>query len=76
MVREVTLPEMLDVRERRAARQRELLGQYHAPLISFTMNIPGPVKDSPLIRRGFRTGLALLEERLGQIGRASCRERV
>ena len=51
MVREVTLPEMLDVRERRAARQRELLGQYHAPLISFTMNIPGPVKDSPQIGR-------------------------
>lgn len=68
MVREVTLPEMLDVRERRAARQRELLGQYHAPLISFTMNIPGPVKDSPLIRRGFWAGLALLEERLGRAG--------
>ena len=57
----VSLPEMLDARERRANRQRELLGEYRKPLISFTMNIAGPVKDSPLIRRGFDMGLRDLE---------------
>lgn len=51
-------------REDRARRQRELLGRFSCPLICFTMNIPGPVKDSPLIRRSFRWGLARLEEQL------------
>ena len=58
----VSLPEMLDARERRANRQRELLGEYRKPLISFTMNIAGPIKDSPLIRRGFDMGLRDLEQ--------------
>lgn len=55
---------MLLARERRALRQQTLLERYGLPLICFTMNIPGPVKDSPLIRRSFRWGLAQLEERL------------
>lgn len=53
----VSLPEMLDARERRANRQRELLGKFQKPMVSFTMNIAGPIKDSPLIRRGFDIGL-------------------
>ena len=64
MEREVTLMEMLDMRESRAKRQQELLAQYSAVLISFSMNIAGPVKNSPLIRRGFREGLFRLEEGL------------
>ena len=71
MDREVALPEMLDARERRAARQRELLAMYRLPLVSFTMNIPGPVKNGPLIRRGFRLGRRLLLEQLGRMG-AEC----
>lgn len=64
MEREVTLLEVLEARERRAARQRELLARYGAPLISFTMNIAGPVKDSPLIRRAFDFGCAELRRSL------------
>lgn len=59
---EVSLLEMLDARERRVQHQQELLAQYHKPLISFTMNICGPVKDSPLIRRGFERGRQLLRQ--------------
>ena len=59
---EVTLYQMLAAREERAVRQQELLERFGKPIISFTMNIPGPVKDSPLIRRSFRWGLARLEE--------------
>lgn len=66
MDRPVALTEMLDARERRARRQRELLDRYRLPLISFTMNIAGPVKNGLLIRRGFRLGRALL---LGQLER-------
>ena len=58
----VSLPEMLDARERRANRQRELLEKFQKPLVSFTMNIAGPIKDSPLIRRGFDIGLEDLEQ--------------
>ena len=60
----VSLPEMLDARERRAFRQRELLQEYRRPLVCFTMNIAGPIKDTPLIRRGFDRGLQDLKELL------------
>ena len=58
---EVTLPEMLDARERRADIQDEMLKRHAAPLICFTMNIAGPIKNSPLILHAFRTGMQELE---------------
>ena len=61
---EVTLAQMLEARERRAFRQFQLSREFGKPIISFSMNIPGPVKDSPLIRRGFRAGCEALEHRL------------
>ena len=67
-MREVTLQEILDARDRRAEAQRRLLKQLARPLISFTMNIPGPVKDSPMIRRAFDEGLRMLDDALGEAG--------
>ena len=64
---EVSLHDILNAREARAIRQQELLRQYGCPLICFTMNIAGPVKCSPLILRGFREGLALLDGKLSQV---------
>lgn len=61
---EVTLTEILDARERRAARQQELLNEYGKTMLCFTMNIAGPEKNSPLIRRGFLLGRRLLEQQL------------
>ncbi len=58
---EVTLQNILLAREQRAAKQKEFLAKYHCPLVSFTMNIAGPVKTSPLIERGFRAGVKKLE---------------
>ena len=52
---------MLLARDRRASRQAALLSRYGRPVISFTMNIAGPVKNSPLIRYAFRSGLRQLE---------------
>lgn len=60
----VTLTEMLEARERRAFRQRELFKRYPFPMICFTMNIAGPVKDTPLIRQGFALGKRYLKEHL------------
>lgn len=37
----VTLEQLLDVREQRAARQRMCICKHGVPLISFTVNMPG-----------------------------------
>ena len=51
----VELPQILEARDRRAQRQKELLEQYRLP-----------VKNSPSIRRGFRLGREIM---LGQLAR-------
>jgi len=61
----VTLEQILSAREARAQRQQALQRRFRCPIISFTMNIPGPTKDSPLIRFAFRAALRRLHEQLG-----------
>lgn len=56
MEREVTLAEVLAAREVRVGWQNYLRKRYGSTVISFTLNIAGPVKDSPLSRRVFREG--------------------
>ena len=62
----VTLEEILRARDTRAASQRRLLNAYHLPLVSFTMNIAGPVKCSPWRELPFDAGLKELQAVLGQ----------
>ncbi len=64
---EITLSQMLSRREMRAGSQQKFLAQYHSPLISFTMNIPGPVKTNESIRRAFDIGQILLLEGLARL---------
>ena len=64
MEREVLLSEILDARDRRVQRQQELHALYTLPLVSFTMNIAGPVKNNALIRRAFQEGRERLEDSL------------
>ena len=76
--RAVALGEMLDARERRAAAQREMIERHGLPLVSFTLNVPGPVKDSALLRRAFDEGLrqigaVLLAEQIETVQRAETR---
>lgn len=61
----VTLDEVLCARDTRVSSQRRLLGQYGCPVVSFTMNIPGPVKKTPLAELAFDRGLKALEQALG-----------
>ncbi len=61
---EVTLQDILDARENRAAKQRALLEKYQKPLICFTMNIPGPTKLDRDIAIGFAVGNWLLQRAL------------
>lgn len=60
----MTLFDILAARERRAERQKKLLSEYGSTLVSFTMNIAGPVKSTPLIERAFAYGLSALRARL------------
>lgn len=60
----VSLAEILDAREARARRQEELLAAYQKPIVSFTMNIPGPVKLDRDVAIGFFVGCRLLRDSL------------
>lgn len=62
----ISLDDILLAREQRAQLQQMLLARWHCPLICFTMNIAGPEKTSPLILRGFHTGLRALEAALSE----------
>ena len=63
---EVTITDMMYCRDRRVQIQNEFIEKYQNPVISFCMNIPGPIKNTPLIRKGFGSGkealLASLEK--------------
>ena len=65
--KEINLQQMLARREARAREQELLRVKYHGTLISFTMNIPGPIKTNELIRKAFNTGKNLLLGRLHDI---------
>lgn len=69
-LQEATLDQVLAARDRRASRQEELLREYSLPLVSFSMNIAGPVKNSPLIRRAFKLGQQMLAGRLELLGKS------
>ena len=66
--KKITLEEMLDARECRAARQTELLARYRVPLISFGLNIAGPVKVFPLAVQSYAEGCEQIEIRLKSYG--------
>lgn len=68
MEREVTLLEMLQAREARAMAQQAIMEELGLPVISFCLNIAGPVKNGPVLRRAFRTGLEALEDALAGAG--------
>ena len=54
------LSDVLESRERRVFLQSELTGKFHTPVISFTLNIPGPVKVLPLVPEAFFNGISLI----------------
>ncbi|MBQ7196338.1 MAG: citrate lyase holo-[Synergistaceae bacterium] len=64
---EVILSQMLARREARAMEQKKFLENFNAPLISFSMNIPGPIKTNEKIRVAFDVGKNLIFESLAKI---------
>lgn len=63
-MREITLQEVLDAREARAAAQRQLLDRYRHPLLCLTMNIAGPLKRWGTVDLVFRAAETELDRRL------------
>ena len=64
----VNLSQMLARREARCLEQQEFLQVHHCPLISFTMNIPGPIKTNSLILKAFILGRDMLLSQLEKSG--------
>ena len=58
------LKDVLEGKEARANRRNELIARSNKPVISLTMNMPGSVKDSPIIRQIFKQGISKIEEQL------------
>ncbi len=63
----ISLPQMLDARERRVARQKEMLNGANC-LVSFTLNMPGEIKRFPLAEKFFARGLSRLKRSLAREG--------
>lgn len=61
---EITLEQLLQSRDDRAAFQKTLVDAYGFPLVSFTVNMPGAVKDRPQTGIIFRAGVHAIRERL------------
>lgn len=61
---EVTLEQLLDAREQRAARQRMHICKFGVPLVSFTVNMPGTYKKTSESCIIFREGCAALKKKL------------
>ena len=53
----VILTDMLECRERRARKQDEYREKYHTTIISFCMNISGPIKTNEDITKVFHSGV-------------------
>ncbi|MGE5630135.1 MAG: citrate lyase holo-[acyl-carrier protein] synthase [Caulobacteraceae bacterium] len=61
-----SLEDILAARENREKRRISLIKEYDIPVISFTLNIPGAVKDKPLYRKVFEKGIEVVRLVLGE----------
>ena len=67
----VTLDAVLGARESRAERQNELRGKHLCAVVSYTLNIAGPVKRFPLGDRCFYEGKKEIEKQFARLAPAS-----
>ena len=67
-MKQVSVTDMMNARERRQAIQNEMLQRHGLPLCCLTLNIPGPVKTGPWIENVFDEGARFLVASLGRYG--------
>lgn len=65
---EKILVDILEARESRRDKQIELIDKYNKSLVSFTLNIPGKIKDSPSYREIHREGMISIINSLENMG--------
>lgn len=65
---QITLADILAAKEGRYNRQHIFRGKYQASLISITINMPGAVKDAPILRRLRDYAVQEIRKRLNVIG--------
>jgi len=70
----ITLEAMLEAREQRAGRQRGMREAYRCAIVSFTLNIAGPIKRFALADRAFEAGRAEIARQLERYGWAPVAE--
>jgi len=61
---EQTLLNILKSREKRAQYQQHLLNKFRSTIVSYKLNIPGPIKYNSLIKQIFDEGLQLFKSKL------------
>ena len=61
----IELEVLLESRDKRCAFQQQLLKQYKLPLVSFMVNMPGPIKRCPLSEKLHALGCSELKNALG-----------
>ncbi|MBN2658753.1 MAG: citrate lyase holo-[acyl-carrier protein] synthase [Spirochaetales bacterium] len=62
---EVDVSMMADCRDNRRTIQSEILRRFGHSCLSYSLNIPGTVKDKPSYRSVFYSGLSLLNNKIG-----------
>jgi holo-ACP synthase len=67
----VTLEAVLSARDRRNEKQLAIINRYSASLISFMVNMPGAVKNSPASLLIFEEGLSVLLRALEDMGKSA-----
>jgi len=65
-MQEITIIEMLEARDRRAKKQKDLIEEFKLPVISFTLNLAGNKKRSQIFDFIFNEALHLIESSLGE----------
>lgn len=73
--KQVSLYEVLDAKEKRVMIQQRLLSDLKMPLISFTLNIAGNIKNFPLAKKTFLEGKSLIKKHLQRNNIAIVREK-
>lgn len=72
----VSLAEMLECKEARVARQAQLIKEYKKSLVSFTVVMPGPVKQNEMSKKIFEAGKNAIQRALSEYAVLHTEERV
>lgn len=71
-----SLEDILISREKRVLYQKYLIDRYKNTIVSYKLNIPGPVKFTPFIKKIFDEGLFIFNQRIKEFSVKSIYERI